>query len=416
MVVIMRRNLKHTSSLQRRSSLRIGAAAIVGVALFWGAQVNASTSYRLTDLGNLGAYTNEFGTSRGAGASAINNVGDIVGFSWGSTGAEAFVWSPRSGMRGLGYLDPNNLPNPESWAAAINSAGQTVGASVTQDHGDRAAFWSTTGQIESIAEVGGSRTDSYSYGTGINNSGMAVGYGFTAGDKVAFTWTAADGTKLLRPQPGFTVDGTGGINASGQFTGVAYDIIGRRSRAFIWDSADKIRLLDPLSSGETFSAAVAINNAGTVVGRSIDSTTFSQHAFIWDTQTGMRDLGTLSEGLNEVFANAINNSGHVVGRAGEGAGDSRAFVWAADLGMKDLNLLVDQDDPLHGLVTLDDATGINDLGQIVANAFYEGSPHAYLLTPVPEPGSVLLMLLGLPMVASARKYCPRPAARRTSAF
>jgi len=38
------------------------------------------------------------------------------------------------------------------------------------------------------------------------------------------------------------------------------------------------------------------------------------------------------------------------------------------------------------------ATGINDLGQFVANG---SNGHAYLITPVPEPAVVVMMLCGL---------------------
>lgn len=72
--------------------------------------------------------------------------------------------------------------------------------------------------------------------------------------------------------------------------------------------------------------------------------------------------------------------------------------------MLDLNTLVAATDPLYGLITLTDATAINDIGQIVANS---GS-RAYLLTPVaessvPEPATLALLGVGAIGVAGVRR-------------
>ena len=72
--------------------------------------------------------------------------------------------------------------------------------------------------------------------------------------------------------------------------------------------------------------------------------------------------------------------------------------------MYDLNTLIAPTDPLFGLITLREATGINDSGQIVANSING----AYLLTPVietpaPEPATLALLAVGAIGVATARR-------------
>ena len=66
--------------------------------------------------------------------------------------------------------------------------------------------------------------------------------------------------------------------------------------------------------------------------------------------------------------------------------------------MVDLNTLID---PLSGweLVT---AWGINDAGQITGYGLIGGETHAFLLTPVPEPATLVLIGFGAAALAIRR--------------
>ena len=108
-----------------------------------------------------------------------------------------------------------------------------------------------------------------------------------------------------------------------------------------------------------------------------------------DVLYSVTDLGTLPGGTRS-RAYGINNAGQVTGYS-----DGHAFVYSNGQ-MMDLNALID---PALG-VTLLEGRGINDSGQIVANSAFR----AYLLTPIPEPGT--LALLGAALAAL-------PAFRRT---
>jgi probable HAF family extracellular repeat protein len=84
--------------------------------------------------------------------------------------------------------------------------------------------------------------------------------------------------------------------------------------------------------GGTFSEAKSINDQGQVVGL---STTASgdTHAFLWTQNEGMKDLGTLG-GNSSSFATMINNRGQIIGESGNNilgrvrVPDSRAILWA----------------------------------------------------------------------------------------
>ena len=78
-----------------------------------------------------------------------------------------------------------------------------------------------------------------------------------------------------------------------------------------------------------------------------------------------------------------------------GNGSQHAFITGANgSGMTDLNSLV----TLGGGDYLTEARGINDAGQIIANAT---NGHAYLITAaVPEPESYAMMLAGLGLMAA----------------
>ncbi|MBA4142139.1 MAG: DUF3466 family protein [Nitrosospira sp.] len=338
-----------------------------------------SQSYTTFDIGTLGG--------KATYATAINASGQVTGNSVTVDGPyHAFVTQ----ANGLDMTDLGTLPGGDhSYGFDINSSGQVTGKS---------GWASSLGVIYPhafIADInGGVRavTESHwSEGLGINNAGQVVGYigdtGHTGSD--AFV-TAPNGLNASQIG-GLHSDGDRAtdINSSGQVVGSAHLSSGLYEHAYI-TSANHVFASDLGTLGGYRSFATGVNDSGQVVGYSdINRTLISPiHAFITDIDSNMTDLGTL--GGQGSYAADINSQGQVVGWAETAIGNRKhAFVTGPDgEGMTDLNSLVE----LENGIFLADAMGINDRGQIIANA---SDGRAYLLSPVPEPQAYAMLLAGL---------------------
>jgi len=100
------------------------------------------------------------------------------------------------------------------------------------------------------------------------------------------------------------------------------------------------------------------------------------------------DLGTL--GGSYSIASGLNDNGQVVGLFDTGGGLFHALLYSGG-GMVDLNTLI----PANSGWTLTDATAINNNGEIVGEGTNpSGQTDAFLLTPVPEPATCVLLALG----------------------
>ena len=121
---------------------------------------------------------------------------------------------------------------------------------------------------------------------------------------------------------------------------------------------DAPTVLPTLGGGSA--TGTAINNNGQVVGTS-QTGTGAEDGFLWSNGT-MTDLGS------NFSPAAVNDSGVIVGGQ---------FVYNGTL--QNLNTLIPQGSPYQ----IQSATGINDNGQIVANAVdtATGQTHALLLNP-----------------------------------
>jgi probable HAF family extracellular repeat protein len=352
----------------------------------------STSGYTVTDLGTLGGL--------GSYAYGINAYGQVTGWAGTSNDSHAFLWtkggtdgvSSNPQMKDLGTLggeSTSGLPTSEGFG--INDAGQVVGFAHLADGHVRAFLWTRNGtggptsnpQMQDLGTLLGD-TDSYAYGINPTSSDgvQVVGESDGPSGQHAFLWTQKGGMIPLRTLGG-TSSHAYGINDVGQVTG----------DGFIWQNGTPTTNPGSLGGGGT--VARAINAGGQVVGASSPKSADFAHGFRWvptspNGATGkMTDLGVLKLGLTDKVSGAygIDDAGDAVGWSGQDLWVfSHAVYWGANGSIKDLNDLIPPNPP--GFSLLENATGINDGGQIVGWGYSLASTsqtgridHAFLLTP-----------------------------------
>lgn len=333
----------------------------IAIAISLPAYCCAAVNYTVTDLGTLGG-------SRSV-AQGINASGKVTGFAKTAAGNDhAFLYDGT--MHDLGSLPSIS----DSYGFGINASGKVVGES---SHG-----FLYDGTMHDL----GYQTVAYA----INDQGQMTGYAdFTGNGTGLIHAFMYDGTMHdLGMLPGGNMSIGYGINASGQVAG--YSVIpGGFHHAFFYNGT----MHDLGTFGGLNSYARGINASGHVTGEAQVPGLVS-HAFLYDGT--MHDLGTIpgysTHGL------AINASGQIVGNFSIGTSTNADHAMLYDIvqGMVDLN---SQISPSSGWF-LTNATAINDKGRIVGVGTHNGLEHAFLLTPVPEPSSVVFAAFGLASLAA----------------
>ncbi len=332
------------------------------------------------------------------------------------TGPEAFGY--RYAITDLGTIPGDS----SSCAYGINSLGQVVGVSYSDYFPQHAFLWSSGVMVD----IGGLQDRWVNVARGINDRGEMTGYseygwgGGCLGFVYNGTMTALDvlpGDDNLRP---VAINNSGDVLARGWHDLATYwrsviyrdgtvipigtlvdnpwtfardindlgDVVGfceepelYQMWPFLWHDGVMTRL--ELLPGDTSGEACAINNRGQVVGYSC-AENGPQRAFLYEDGS-LIDLGALY-GIDDSRAIDINDQGWVVGY-----GNGKRFLYRDGV----LSYLEDLIDPASGWI-LRDVSAMNNRGQIVGTGTNSlGETHAFLLTEVPEPATLMLLSLGM---------------------
>jgi uncharacterized membrane protein len=199
----------------------------------------------------------------------------------------------------------------------------------------------------------------------INNNGDVVGWGTVPDTTNAFIFGAfrySGGEIQLLDANGVAND----INDNGQ-------IVGNFTNGFLYSNG--VSSNPGTLPGALWYEGLSINEAGDIAGRAMFPN--GSHAFAY-IAGAMLDLGPGE-------ATGINELGQVVGNFSGGFFGFRPFLFSSGA-LYDLEEVIGY--PLNW------AAAINDSGQITGEAG-SGDTIAFLLTPVPEPSSVMLAAIGL---------------------
>lgn len=295
---------------------------------------------------------------------------------------------------GLGLTQ---IPNPAGGFVVrvngVNAHDEVAGVFQTSVNGDRRQttfLWNPTSGFQLIGPDLDA-VDNYMQVRGVTDAGDVLVDYFGMGNNPRRGYVLhRDGTARPLVAPvGLNVERLVGLNASGDIIGVTRAAFGSdpTERAIGWNVAENF--LDYGSLGVD-SRPVTVNADGTVLLTGSDIWS-QQHHYI-QRRDGMR----LFTGL--VRAGDLNDSEAVVGLRYEG-NVPRGVVWRHDTGGINLDSLID---PSSGW-QIQDASFINDSGQIVAWATRGGTSGYVLLSPVPEPSTLACLLIGAAALARKRR-------------
>jgi probable HAF family extracellular repeat protein len=319
----------------------------------------------------------------------INEYGQAVGNRSGPNGVVGYLWTPKvaNGMTGmridLAGLAADPEPPGRGRAFAINPSGQVTGQVSTSTGQLHAFLWnpgSANATSGSMSDLGVVTYGDVVGGTGINEYGQVAWVSGSDDSSRTFLWTpqtprAATGTSIDLGHRGIArINGYGQVLAGGLWTPSAPN--------------------GTQGTYDTSVSGVAINDQGQVVNRVANSLVRWTPSAANGTSGATTTLATFPGG-NFAWPTDMNDLGAIVGY--QASGGTATFVWTAAEGLVDLNTVLDES---GGGWLVQEAYGINNLGQIVGTAeFGGGRLHAaVILTPtslLPEPSGMVSLAIGV---------------------
>ncbi len=364
-------------------SRKLTKGLLCTVALLGAANASlAATTYEIIPIETLGGDQNF--------ANDISDTGFVTGNSRKAGGTQLFPYVWRAGV----VEEIPILPDVPTFGRGfgVNNSGVVAGES---GNGPSKPFRyeSTTDTIDDLGSLPGG---SGGVANDINDAGTVVGAANNGQSVRAFVSDGTPGDPLEDlGTPLGTTDSFArayGVSPSGVIAGVARNDSDTTSEPTLW-LEDGVGGYTPTTigspAGSVFGEAFAATDDGRAVGRYSDPVSGQTRAFFYDGTSSV-DLGLLpGVSFDNARALDLNEAGQIVGYVADfdtfPSFGGAAVLWKAGA-IFDLNSLIPADSGWNLL----SANAINTHGQIVGFGTFGGDTRAFLLTPVPEPSSMVL--------------------------
>lgn len=320
---------------------------------------------------------------------AVTNVPDVgpivAGGAEDSSAVQSFIWSPSTGMVGLGGTFGGN------GARAISGDGEIVAGRVN----GLAYRWTKATGFVGIGDLAGGSDRSIPEGISADGSTI-VGHSSsslsgTFPNKEAFRWTEIEGMQGLGYLPGGSSSSSAeGVSADGSVI-VGQSAASGGLRAFRWTLGTGMVSLGTLPGAASSGAFAVSDDGSTIVGAS------GSEAFRWTSKSGMVALGRPA-GATYAAMRGVSGDGSVA----VGGSSLGAIIWDEAHGTRLLKDILANELGLDlAGWTLTAAYDVSQDGQVVVGIGLNpaGNTEGWVAV-LPEPSMLMLafptvMLLGL---------------------
>lgn len=378
--------------MRREMRMRIRFGGFVCLGLAWAALPAVALAASITGLGFL-PLNNPVSIPNAISADGTVVVGISFADVLRNGRFEAFRWEASTGMVGLGVPVVAPGATPFSEAYGVSADGSFVAGVFIDAVGRREPVgWRFSGGTFERVPIPG-------LGIGYTPSAMTPDGSVVVGDAFRVDTSTGLLTSLADLPGGATELYANGVSADGRFVvGLSYSAEGMQ--AVRWDESNVPLALAPARSQAYAASADGSVVVGLVGGR----------AFRWDEASGLALLDDVTGSDLDSGAVGVSDDGSiVVGRYRTGPGVEHAVLWDVAGGAYPLEaLLVGLGVDLSGWSQLESATAISADGtRIVGYGIdVDGNRQAWLAV-IPEPGTGLSIGLGLAVLAASRGRAER---------